>query len=252
MGIKNRFIYYLFSKFPKPYLSFVIDVSRDTAIERNRLNQVWMNHSGKREQFHKYILDEYRRISEKRKLFLLDNNGNIENAFSEIQKIITLKEKFNSIRKIAIIGIDGTGKSTIANMLNEYLSRCNIKSVVAHSYHNPILYRMLLWFKIMKKQEDSEENFARNREISKKRNLQKKSFLWAFLHYFDAYIQYFIVKAYYRRHVIIFDRFFDDYIINFKFYRVNNYKVFKRFIPEVDKKFALVCDPEISYSRKQI
>ena len=250
VDFNNRFINYLFKKFPRPYLTFFVDVERRVALERNKENKVWMNHTGTRAGHHKRVLKKYRQISKEKNLIRLDNNKDLKASLKIIEESLLAKKRLENIKQVVICGIDGTGKTTLANRFRAYCNSLNVKSKIVHPYHNTLLYQLLLMVGILKKEPESKETYNKNRATAKKVNKKGKPFIWGLLHYIDFYVQHLFFVFYYRKRILVFDRYFYDSIVGFKLYRIGGRRFFERLIPNVKNKFCLVCEPEVAYKRK--
>ena len=99
-------------------------------------------------------------------------------------------------------------------------------------------------------EENEKDRFAKNRQRSKETKKKGKSFIWAFLSFFDSYFQYLFSTVVFRRRLVIFDRFFYDFLVSFEYLNISKASVFKNFVPSVRNKFLLICNPELAYKRK--
>lgn len=248
LGISNRFIDWLYYHSPKPYLAFLVDINLATALKRNKNNI-----PGKitaEESLHKNVLAHYREIARLHKLIVVDNNNQLKSAVEKIKNYIVNKERFEKERRIVICGLDGTGKTTIATMLAQYIKSLGTKSTVIHFYHENLLYKLLRRIGFYRSNFSQDIIYRKRRERSAKERVRKTSFVLAFLRFFDSYIQYLFALIIHRDKVIIFDRFFYDYLVSFKYLNIRGQSFFKVLLPKAKNTILLESRPETSYKRK--
>ena len=249
MGINNSFINWLYNHFPRPYLSFLIDINlANASFKRNKHNI-----SGKitaNETFHRSVLNLFLKIAKKQSILLIDNNGDLNDTIKNINQHIMNKKKLLSAKRIAICGLDGAGKTTIANMLEKYSEHLHINCKIVHFIHNNLLYKFLLRLGYYKSDESESDFYKRKREHSARERIKKTPFIMAFLRFFDSYVQYFFYITIYSNKLIIFDRFFYDYTVSFEYLNIKNRSFFNSFIPDIRNKFLLSSSPQTYYRRK--
>lgn len=249
LRIDNALVDWLFAHFPKPYLSLLIDIDlKNAAVKRNKNNI-----SGKitaQEVFHKNVLNHYHKIAKKHHLLVINNNGNLENTMKQVNKYILDKYKLLKTKRIAICGMDGAGKTTVALMLSKYANSLDVDNKIVHFVHNNLLYKLLLLIGYYKTDEPKNILYKRSRAHSARERVVKTSFLKAFLRYFDSYAQYLFYILVYRGKLIIFDRFFYDYLVSFKYLNIEGIPFFTRLMPEVENRFFFDSSPLVSYKRK--
>lgn len=248
LEIDNAFVEWLFAHFPRPYLSFMIDINLTTALLRNKNNIPGKITSQK--LFHENILNNYRRIAKKNNILIVENNTDIQDAVKNITTHIINKQKLMNNRRIAICGLDGVGKTTIANMLVEYAGLLNIQCKIVHFVHNNLLYRILLRLGYYNFDVPIKMIYKRSREHSARERLKKTSFIKAFLRFFDSYAQYIFYIIIYRNKLIVFDRYFYDYLVSFEYLAIKWRSFFSKIVPEIRNKFLFEASPLVSYRRK--
>lgn len=248
LNILNPTNEYLFINFPKPYLLFVLDIDVKTALERNK--NIITGAITTQRSFHKLVTDEYRQLAKRNKLLLIDNIKISGASVKTIKKHILNKERLIKLRMVTISGTDGSGKTTLINLFSDYLERLNIKYKVTHFYHDTILYKLLKKLGFFKEVRNEKERYAKNRQRSRITKKKGKTFIWAFLSFFDSYFQYLISIIVFRKRLVIFDRFFYDFYVSFDYLNVKRANMFKNFLPKVKNKFLLICKPEIAFKRK--
>src|SRR3989344_5163064 len=249
LRIKYKWVDWLFNHFPKVYLSFLIDINLNNAsIDRNKNNIPGKVTSDG--VLHKNILTQYSKIAQQHKLIVIDNNGNLKEAVSEVQRYIVNKNKLINAKEISISGLDGAGKTTTANMLVEYADFLSIKSKVVHFVHNNLLYRLLVKMGYYDFNQPKSVLYKRSRAHSAKERINRTSLFMAFLRFFDSYVQYLFFTLTNRSKLIIFDRFFYDYSVSFEYLDIKGRSFFNKLIPDVKNKFLFNIPPMISYRRK--
>lgn len=162
-------------------------------------------------------------------------------------------------RFIALIGSDGTGKSSIALHLKERLQKSS--STVSYVYmgaSNPLLLtsRILLVLGSLKARRQQGE--LGNNESDSRRRVSIYGIVreFTFLHYiFELFARYFVwIRPKVRRgEIVVVDRYIYDFLIMLRF--LNRYKWFRSFmlklIPKPDLLVCLYNDPDIIMKRKQ-
>lgn len=233
LNIYNPIAKVLLNNFPKPYLTFYLKISKRTAVERNKNNI-----KGKitaSPLHHERIVEEYTSLATKNKLLPINAEASFQNVRREIERHILAKSKLSSVASIAISGIDGVGKTTACNNLSALAEKVGIPSKVVHFYHVSLLHKLL-----------GRGRGSRNKPSSIPKN---KSFTWALLNFIDSYIQYFYFINKYRGSLIIFDRYFHDYLVSFKYRNVPNPNFFNRLIIKPGKSFILLTKPASAQKR---
>lgn len=248
LKIDNKFVRWLFGHLPKPYLSFLISIDYLNALKRNKNNVPGKITAEK--IFHKKILADYKKVSEKHNLLVVDNNDDFKDTVKTIEMHILNKARLMNVRRIAICGMDGAGKTTVVNMLAKYASSLNIDCRIVHFVHNNLVYRILLALGYYDMNKPKNMLYKRSRAHSAKERENQTPFFMAFLRFFDSYIQYLFYVLMNRNKLIIFDRFFYDYAVSFEYLNIPSRTYFNKFIPKIDNKFLFNASPEVLYKRK--
>ena len=244
----GRFTRFFYLRFPRPYLMFYIKISPDTALDRNK-NEV----EGKitiKPEFHEAVIRSYNNIAVYRNLLVIENDENLEISVHTVKNHILNKAKLSRTGRIVITGLDGSGKTTLAKEFTNYLTMLNIPWKIAHFYHDNILYKFLKYIGYYDTDEPEEVIFERSRAHNVRVKAKGKSFIWGVLHFTDSLVQFVFFNIFYGRRLIIYDRYFYDFLVSFAFLRVPHIDLFEKIIPPVKNKFLLVCSPEIMYNRK--
>lgn len=248
LGINNKFVEWLYNHSPKPYLAFLVDINLSTALKRNKNNI-----PGKitaEESFHKNVLNHYNKIAKRENLIVVDNNGNIEDSIEYVSSQIINKRKLLRAKKIVLSGLDGTGKTTTAILLSKYVNSLDIRCTIVHFYHVNLLFKLLRLIGFYKTDKQQNIMYRKRRERSAKERQQSTPFIMALLRFFDSYIQYLYYIIINGNKLIIFDRYFYDYLASFEYLNIKWHKMFSKIIPSVSEKFLFVSSPLISYNRK--
>ncbi len=249
LGMNKNWTDLLYDHFPDPYLSFLIDINLTNAsIKRNKNN--FPGKVTSERELHKNILNHYGKIAKRHNLIVIDNNGNLKEAVAQVMMYLINKKKLLNIKRIAVCGLDGSGKTTTVNMLEKYAVSLNIDCKVIHFVHNNLLYRLLLAFGYYDMDQPKNVLYKRSRAHSVRERINKTPFIMAFLRFFDSYIQYLYYVFTNRNKLIIFDRFFYDYLVSFEYLNIKGRFLFNYFIPEVENKFLFDASPMTLYRRK--
>lgn len=233
LNIYNPIAKVLLNNFPKPYLTFYLKISKKTAVERNKNNI-----KGKitaSPLHHEKVVEEYASLALKNELLPINAEANFQDVKREIERYILAKSKLSSVASIAISGIDGAGKTTACNNLGVLSEKVGIPSKVVHFYHVSLLHKLL-----------GKKGGSRHKPPTTPKN---KSFIWALLNFIDSYIQYFYFINKYRGSLIIFDRYFHDYLVSFGYRNVPTLNFFNRLIIKPDKSFILLTEPTSAQKR---
>lgn len=151
---------------------------------------------------------------------------------------------------IALIGIDGCGKTTQAKMLSDKLNNEGYDVLymrpVLSFFNLPILSRIL-------KNSCFSPRISATKEFSKSEkeyNHKKRSFLKKYFFYFSGYpyalFSYLLIRLISINNIVICDRFFYQFF--YDIYSKHSLMICK-FFPRPDLTFFLDIHPEIAYSR---
>lgn len=248
LNLSNKYIEYLYKNFPKPDLLFYIYVKPDIALERRSVQKRYRNDYDL--DFYKDKTKMYYDFCRKNNILIINNNTSVDKAYSEIIYYIELRKKMLKTKTIAISGLDGSGKTTTINNFSELLNKLNIKHRTVHFYYVYIPLKILSFLKINKREDEGDKyKNSINNEIESLKKGKSKRWMWFVIT--DALIQYYYVKIISFNKVVIFDRFFYDYLISFDFLNVKySKKLLLKIFPKVDKYFLQIADYEILRKRK--
>lgn len=239
LKISNRLLDFFYKMFPKPSLLFFVSINKETAMKRNKNNIP--NKITAKESFQINVLKLYSEIAKAKNILTIDNNGPLKKSLEKIKFHICAQNKLLKIRSIAISGLDGSGKTALSRAICNYAAQLNVKCKVVHFYHDNMVYKFLKTLGFFKTSSDS---------IPKEFIKRKKTSLWAFLTWIDSYLQYLFAMIFFSKNLIIFDRYFYDYLITFKYHNVKGIQVFEKIIPPVGYKLLVACDPAVALKRK--
>lgn len=243
LGVENMVTRLMKRFMPRQSLLFSLRIDPETSLARNKNNV-----KGKitaTPTFHENVSAAYKALEKETGAVTIDTNENPKRSIEEAKFHITCFDKLSKINTLALVGLDGVGKTSLAKMICQEASLLNFKCKVVHFYHENMLY------KILNPSKPKEDNlsFAKSRAYHRD-NKGRTSFFKAFLRYADSLVQYYFFLMTSRKKIIICDRFFDDYIVNFEVLQVPQRQVFEGAIPQVDKKLLLLASSEIAYKRK--
>lgn len=248
LGIDNKFVEWFYNHPMRPYLSFLIDINLTTALKRNKNNIPGKITS--ESLFHENVLSNYQKIAKKHNLLVIENNGNLKDAVEQISTYIFNKEKLLKAKKITISGLDGVGKTTVANLLAKYASSLNIKYSIVHFYHENLLFKLLVFIGYYRTDKSKDFLYKRSRDRSEIERLNQTPFILALLRFLDSYVQYLFSISLNRSKLIIFDRYFYDYLVSFEYLNIEPRSFYSKLIPPIKNKFLFESSPMTSYERK--
>lgn len=258
LNISNTFIRYIYKNIISYDISFLINTSPEIAQER-RIKQVKegkkIYSKNKLNDSNFFIMKSeiYQSLKKSFPVLEINNNDTPKDSLKKIHQIFNIKNNIQN-KNISISGLDGAGKSTAINLLKADLEKLNIKVKTLHFYYNYIPIKFFNYIKkVLKKDKKINEKVQHKKSIEHEKKAVKKTkgIFWVAYVICDAWIQYLWVKIFYPRHLIIFDRFFYDYLVSFNFLGVKyNKKFLIKFFPNIDKNFILLAPPEVLYKRK--
>ncbi len=247
-NVSNKFIHFIYNKLPQVDIHFYIDTNTDIAYQR----RVRQNEKQEKDKiFYKNKHHIYSKIiANINNKIVVNNNNALNQAVDLMIQQLEMKDKIKNIKTIAISGLDGAGKTTTINNLEKELQSLNIKYKTIHFYYNYSFLKLKRLF-IKDKPVSEKESHKKSIENENKAVQKGKPQWWKWFVFGDAYLQYLFVKIFYRNQLVIFDRFFPDYLVSFDFLgvRYDKQKMFK-FFPRVDRYFLQIADYNILYNRK--
>jgi len=250
LKVSNKFLDIIYIWLSNKYQNFFIDTDPVVCFERRKL-QNWKQ---KLPNFYEEKYTLYKDNIDYVNYNNICNNWNFDKTIKTITNHINILEKIKKYNTIAISGIDGSGKTTTIQNLSKILKSYNIKHTTIHFYYNYSILKIIkkikqvFWFYKTKTLEELYSNSIKNEKKSKK---NWKNFLWKYFVIFDATLQYFFIKVFSINKLIIFDRFFYDYKISWKFLWISfNEKLFDKLLPSPNIWFLLFAPPDILYDRK--
>lgn len=148
---------------------------------------------------------------------------------------------------IAFMGIDGSGKTSISKSIEQNLKQMgkNVKYRAEFSYTAlDFLQKTFLKNKFYR---------TRKQFLTRKRKISGIFKIWPYLVFLDCLVTYLKCRIFSRRKIIIFDRYFYDYIIAFEGLGEKSRFVRRMFlsIPKPDVGFLLDVSPQIAYERRK-
>lgn len=246
LNIKNPITGFLMSNFPKSHLSIYLKISKATSLSRNKNNikgKITTNVN-----LHERILKRYDKLSKNYGIVTVSSDKDINATIKEIKGYIWAKDKLIGIKSLSMSGMDGSGKTTACNNLNIMCKQLGIQSKVVHFYHLPILYKLLRLFGY--KSTHPNNQLIINSADEYVTSSVKSSFVWALLTFLDSYIQYIFARVVNFNSLIIFDRYFYDYLVSFEYRKVSGVRLFINFIPRPDIPRLFMIKPEEAFGRK--
>ena len=92
--------------------------------------------------------------------------------------------------------------------------------------------------------------YKKSRERSARERLKTTPFILAALRFLDSYIQYLFFLAINSGKLMVFDRYFYDYLVSFEYLNIRWRFFFSKMIPPVKYTFLFESTPMTSYVRK--
>jgi thymidylate kinase len=147
---------------------------------------------------------------------------------------------------IALMGNDGSGKTTVAKRVFNFFEDLGFETYYRHEYQYVILGHVLS--RLGKRNLDK----ARREMLVENRKSVKYG-LWPFLVWFDAMVHYLYLKLFKRRAVVILDRYPYDQYLSFKYLRLCSTFIdwLYAHFPRPDVGIVLKVNPELAYERKK-
>lgn len=233
---------------PKPDITFYISVEPEVAMHRRNSSD---RPGNKTLDFYQQKRKIYDRIYNESRIFRIYNDHEDPHlALTSINDVLETRDRIKRVKTIAISGLDGSGKSTTTAQLSEALSRLNLKSVVVHFYYQ---YLVLKVIQLLKRQTPPDELSRQKESVTKEvQHLASgKSKMWMAFVLFDAALQYMFYRTFMRKHIVVFDRYFHDYVVSFEFLKLKFPKErLLRFFPRPDRHFLQIADFRVLHQRK--
>lgn len=149
---------------------------------------------------------------------------------------------------IALMGVDGSGKTTLSYLLKNLLEKKNKKVLVVKVFDYLILRYFLKVIKVLVNKKLKAHGFP----AEKNKKLVFK--LWPLVAYFDNLLFY-LIKIWplkFKYDYVICDRYFYDMAVSYSYLGFSTkwlYNLYIRIIPEPKYAFILDVNPEIAFRR---
>lgn len=247
LGFSNWFVEALYRLLPRPDVAFFLDVDASEAYERRSRQAGKM---AKPRDFYVMKVELYRRYWDNRRMIRIDGDTKSDEALDTSLRFVHLRKKFLRFRTIALSGIDGSGKSTTIHELSSLLRKMNIPVRILHFYFSYIPIKLVKLL-VRGSGEDEKKRMKESVENEQKVAARGKSRLWIWYVIGDALVQYWFVRIFFFRRLLVLDRYFDDFLVSFDFIGVPyDRDRLVSFFPRADRHFLQLADPEILYRRK--
>ncbi len=149
---------------------------------------------------------------------------------------------------IALMGFDGTGKTTILRLVEKELLRRGVSTRSVPGFEHLVLGRVKKFFGGEKLQ----NQYNSGRSQSRSRGWLFK--LWPLAVFIECWLTFLYFKFLRKEEMIIFDRYFYDWLLSFE--KLGYSSKLTRFLflnclPKPDLGLVFITDPEIAYQRKK-
>ena len=151
---------------------------------------------------------------------------------------------------ITFSGTDGSGKTTLCNLLQKALKETGISVKYRHEYS----YFVLSFFlNLINKIRPKKYNTIKDNFLSTTENKKAITKIWPYLIYIDHIIFYFYSKMFCKRIMLIQDRWLYDQLVPFEALNVSSGLIRWLYLhsPKPDISLILYVDPNIAYQRKK-
>jgi len=229
----------LLYNFPRPSIAFYISADPEWAL-KNRQDRSLNKLNGTAE-FLISLHETYMSIVKRHDLIVLGPGLNAKESVKMANFYIALRHRFEKISSVALIGMDGTGKSTVAMSLIANLKSVSLNGKVLHFFHDSLLNKLIVHLPFAGDKMSQKIGKA----ISKHGNM-----FWAIGNFIDGLIQIGITRLLHPNSLIVYDRYFYDFLVTFSFYDIPYRELFAKFIPYTDVQVLFVGSPILSRKRK--
>lgn len=149
---------------------------------------------------------------------------------------------------IAFMGVDGSGKTTLARLVERKLRKMGF-GVIYYPGFKHLLVGSFLKILPRNKAKKTQEKFL-------ERSRKKKPFffkIWPYFVYVDCLILYMKFRFFTRNKIVIFDRYFYDFLISYENlgYSSKTIRYLFLHLPKPDVGFVLDAPANITYKRKK-
>ena len=148
---------------------------------------------------------------------------------------------------IALMGFDGTGKTTTLRLVEKELVRRGPSVVSVPGFEHLILGKVKRFFGGDKKQGqyDAGAGDGQSRFLFK---------LWPLAVFVECWLTFLYFKFFRRGKIVIFDRYFYDWLLSFEklgYSSIVTRFLFSKCLPEPDLGLVFMAEPEIAHQRKR-
>ena len=160
---------------------------------------------------------------------------------------------------ISFHGIDGVGKSTVLSTLHPIFNVANHKNTEVIHLRPRLLPALAEIKNKLSKTNDCLINPTQIVPMYSKPNsgylLSYVRLMYLLMDYFFGYMVKYVIKLRKNNTVLLFDRYYDDVIVDPSRFRIcldqKKLRLFKYFIPKCNSKILLTIDPNIAWQRKR-
>jgi thymidylate kinase len=154
------------------------------------------------------------------------------------------------VRSIALSGPDGSGKTTTLSNFKKLCESVNVPVRIVHFYYDYLPLKLIALFKKRPSME-VEDHYKLSLRHEAKVAKKGRSLWWQWYVLFDAMLQHFWTALFSKGKLVVYDRFYEDYLVSFRFLGIRrDYSRWIAALPSPDRHYLQIASPETLHRRK--